>query len=235
MIKNKDRAIRIAQAPDHRPARTTVSNYLDDAFRLPDERAETRWTRRCAWLKVRRTILMTTASGSADCPTKKAVVELDSFCCMHGTYAARGASVGGVRNIKNVSLAAKAVMQHHRTRHAGGRRAPSALSWPWGYPRENLLTEHSRKDLAAVERGFTRPTTGGGPGLARSALARLQHRSRAGEKAAVGAVGSKRIQNLQARGPPNLGIEPGNNQLAAVRKVLFSPPSGNDSLLCNER
>jgi N4-(beta-N-acetylglucosaminyl)-L-asparaginase len=52
--------------------------------------------------------------------------------------------VGGVRNIKNVSLVAKAVMEH--TGHVmlvgeGAERFAVAM----GFPRENLLTEHSRK------------------------------------------------------------------------------------------
>ena len=43
-------------------------------------------------------------------PNEEGVVELDS-CCMHGPTR-RAGSVGGVRNIKNVSLVAQAVMLH---------------------------------------------------------------------------------------------------------------------------
>jgi N4-(beta-N-acetylglucosaminyl)-L-asparaginase len=69
-------------------------------------------------------------------------VELDS-CCMHGPTRRAGA-VGGVRDIKNVASVAKAVMEH--TGHVmlvgeGATRFAVAM----GFPKENLLTEHSRK------------------------------------------------------------------------------------------
>src|SRR3984957_3577074 len=47
--------------------------------------------------------------GLGGLPNEEGVVELDS-CCMHGP-SRRAGSVGGVRNIKNVSLVSKAVMQ----------------------------------------------------------------------------------------------------------------------------
>jgi len=69
-------------------------------------------------------------------------VELDA-CCMHGPTRRAGA-VGGVRDIKNVASVAKAVMEH--TGHVmlvgeGATRFAVAM----GFPKENLLTEHSRK------------------------------------------------------------------------------------------
>src|SRR5207248_9477285 len=48
--------------------------------------------------------------GLGGIPNEEGVVELDA-CCMHGPTR-RAGSVGGVRNIKNVSLIAKAVMEH---------------------------------------------------------------------------------------------------------------------------
>ncbi len=80
--------------------------------------------------------------GLGGLPNEEGVVELDS-CCMHGPTR-RAGSVGGVRNIKNVSLVAHAVMEH--TGHVmlvgeGAERFAVAR----GFPRENLLTEHSRK------------------------------------------------------------------------------------------
>jgi N4-(beta-N-acetylglucosaminyl)-L-asparaginase len=80
--------------------------------------------------------------GLGGLPNEEGVVELDS-CCMHGpTY--RAGSVGGVHNIINVSKLAKAVMEH--TGHVmlvaeGAERFGYAL----GFPKDNLLTEHSRK------------------------------------------------------------------------------------------
>ncbi len=80
--------------------------------------------------------------GLGGIPNEEGVVELDA-CCMHGPTR-RAGSVGGVRNIKNVSLVSKAVFEH--TGHVmlvgeGAERFAVAM----GFPRENLLTEHSRK------------------------------------------------------------------------------------------
>jgi N4-(beta-N-acetylglucosaminyl)-L-asparaginase len=80
--------------------------------------------------------------GLGGLPNEDGVVELDA-CCMHGPTR-RAGSVAGVRNINNVSLVAKAVMEH--TGHVmlvgeGAERFAVAL----GFPRENLLTDYSRK------------------------------------------------------------------------------------------
>src|SRR3984893_2090012 len=81
--------------------------------------------------------------GLGGLPNEEGVVELDASC-MHGPTR-RAGSVGGVRNIKNVSLVAKAVMEH--TGHVmlvgeGAERFAVAQ----GFQRENLLTEKSRKE-----------------------------------------------------------------------------------------
>src|SRR6266849_9404126 len=80
--------------------------------------------------------------GLGGLPNEEGVVELDASC-MHGPTR-RAGSVGGVRNIKNVSLVAKAVIEH--TGHVmlvgeGAERFAVAM----GFPRENLLSERSRK------------------------------------------------------------------------------------------
>jgi N4-(beta-N-acetylglucosaminyl)-L-asparaginase len=80
--------------------------------------------------------------GLGGLPNEEGVVELDA-CCMHGPTRRAGA-VGGMRNIKNVSRVAQAVMLH--TGHVmlvgeGAERFAVAM----GFPRENLLTERSRK------------------------------------------------------------------------------------------
>ena len=80
--------------------------------------------------------------GLGGLPNEEGVVELDS-CCMHGPTR-RAGSVGGVRNIKNVCLVAKTVME--RTGHVmivGEGAEKFAVAE--GFPRENLLTERSRK------------------------------------------------------------------------------------------
>src|SRR5438067_8587139 len=76
-------------------------------------------------------------------PNEEGVVELDA-CCMHGPTRTAG-SVGGVRNIKNVSLLSNTVRLH--TGHVmlvgeGAERFAVAQ----GFPRENLLTDKSRTD-----------------------------------------------------------------------------------------
>src|SRR6185369_2741469 len=80
--------------------------------------------------------------GLGGLPNEEGVVELDS-CCMHGPTR-RAGSVGGVRNIKNVCLVAKTVME--RTGHVmlvaeGAERFAVAE----GFARENLLTDRSRR------------------------------------------------------------------------------------------
>src|SRR5215472_3439344 len=116
-------------------------NYLDDAFAFLAAGGDTL----DAALKVVKgpeDDPNDTSVGLGGLPNEEGVVELDA-CCMHGPTR-RAGSVGGVRNIKNVSLVSKAVME--QTGHVmlvgeGAERFAVAM----GFPRENLLTEHSRK------------------------------------------------------------------------------------------
>jgi N4-(beta-N-acetylglucosaminyl)-L-asparaginase len=116
-------------------------NYLDDAFAFLKSGGDTL----DAALKVVKgpeDDPHDTSVGLGGIPNEEGVVELDA-CCMHGPTR-RAGSVGGVRNIKNVSLVSKAVFEH--TGHVmlvgeGAERFAVAV----GFPRENLLTDHSRK------------------------------------------------------------------------------------------
>src|SRR5271170_5583752 len=116
-------------------------NYLDDAFAFLKNGGDTL----DAALKVVKgpeDDANDTSVGLGGIPNEEGVVELDA-CCMHGPTS-RAGSVGAVRNIKNVSLVSKAVFEH--TGHVmlvgeGAERFAVDL----GFPRENLLTEHSRK------------------------------------------------------------------------------------------
>jgi N4-(beta-N-acetylglucosaminyl)-L-asparaginase len=155
-----------------------------------------------------------TSVGLGGIPNEEGVVELDA-CCMHGPTR-RAGSVGAVRNIKNVSLVSKAVMEH--TGHVmlvgeGAERFAVAL----GFPRENLLTEHSRK-IWLLWKEFHSTDDWWGPGLADP-----HWQPPASKDKPQAELWRDRIQNLQARAA-DLGIEP-ERQLAAVRKVLF-PPTG---------
>ncbi len=161
-----------------------------------------------------------TSVGLGGLPNEEGVVELDA-CCMHGPTR-RAGSVGGVRNIKNVSLVAKAVMD--QTGHVmlvgeGAERFAVAV----GFPRENLLTDHSRK-IWLLWKEFHSSEDWWGPGLddphwqppdlkpdtkpqADRHQERLQERSRRLEERAA-----------------DLGIAP-ELRKDAVHKVLF-PPTG---------
>jgi N4-(beta-N-acetylglucosaminyl)-L-asparaginase len=158
-----------------------------------------------------------TSVGLGGLPNEEGVVELDA-CCMHGPTR-RAGSVGGVRNIKNVSLVSKAVFEH--TGHVmlvgeGAERFAVAV----GFPRENLLTEHSRK-VWLLWKEFHSNQDWWGPGLADPHWQAPD--SSANPDKPQSKLWQERIQNLQARAA-ELGIEP-ERQLEAVRKVLF-PPTG---------
>src|ERR1035438_3143449 len=152
--------------------------------------------------------------GLGGLPNEEGVVELDA-CCMHGPTR-RAGSVGGVRNIKNVSMVSKAVMEH--TGHVmlvgeGAERFAVAL----GFPRENLLTERSRK-IWLLWKEFNSDRDWWGPGMADP-----HWHPPAPESKPQADLWQERIQQLQQRAA-DLGIEP-EFQLAAVRRVLF-PPTG---------
>lgn len=76
-------------------------------------------------------------------PNEEGVVELDA-CCMHGPTRTAG-SVGGVRNIKNVSLLSNTVRLHTGHVMLVGEGA-ERLAVAQGFQRENLLTDKSRKE-----------------------------------------------------------------------------------------
>ena len=152
--------------------------------------------------------------GLGGLPNEEGVVELDA-CCMHGPTR-RAGSVGGVRNIKNVSMVSKAVMEH--TGHVmlvgeGAERFAVAM----GFPRENLLTENSRK-IWLLWKEFNSDRDWWGPGLASP-----HWRQPPPESKPQAELRRDRIGQLQERAA-DLGIEP-EFQMAAVRRVLF-PPTG---------
>lgn len=152
--------------------------------------------------------------GLGGLPNEEGVVELDA-CCMHGPTR-RAGSVGGVRNIKNVSMVAKAVMLH--TGHVmlvgeGAERFAVAM----GFPRENLLTDRSRK-IWLLWKEFQSDRDWWGPGIADP-----HWHPPADDSKPQADLWRDRIQHLQQRAA-DLGIEP-DFQLAAVRRVLF-PQTG---------
>jgi N4-(beta-N-acetylglucosaminyl)-L-asparaginase len=150
--------------------------------------------------------------GLGGLPNEEGVVDLDA-CCMHGPTR-RAGSVGGVRNIKNVSMVAKAVFEH--TGHVmlvgeGAERFAVAM----GFPRENLLTERSRKIWLLWKENHSTDDWWG-PGIA-------DPNWKAPAVATQAELWQRRIERLQGKAA-QLGIEP-ESQMAAIRKVLF-PPTG---------
>jgi len=152
--------------------------------------------------------------GLGGLPNEEGVVELDA-CCMHGPTR-RAGSVGGVRNIKNVSMVSKAVMEN--TGHVmlvgeGAERFAVAM----GFPRENLLTDRSRK-IWLLWKEFNSDRDWWGPGVADP-----HWHPPAAEATPRAALLRDRIDQLCQRAA-ELGIEP-EFQLAAARRVLY-PPTG---------
>jgi N4-(beta-N-acetylglucosaminyl)-L-asparaginase len=150
--------------------------------------------------------------GLGGLPNEEGVVELDA-CCMHGPTR-RAGSVGGVRNIKNVALVAKAVMEH--TGHVmlvgeGAERFAVAM----GFPRENLLTERSRK-IWLLWKEHHSTDDWWGPGLA-------DPQWKPPADAPQAELLEQRIRRLEEHAA-KLGIEPGF-RVNAIRRVL-SPPTG---------
>src|SRR6201997_165124 len=188
-------------------------NYLDDGFEFLKSGGDT-LAAAIRVVKGPENDPNDTSVGLGGLPNEEGVVELDS-CCMHGPTR-RAGSVGGVRNIKNVSMAAKAVME--RTGHVmlvgeGAERFAVAV----GLPRENLLTDRSRK-IWLLWKEFHSNRDWWGPGIADP-----HWHPPADASKPQADLWRDRIQHLQQRAA-DLGIEP-EFQLAAVRRVLF-PPMG---------
>ena len=144
--------------------------------------------------------------GLGGLPNEEGVVELDA-CCMHGPTRRAGA-VGGVRNIRNVSRVARAVMEH--TGHVmlvgeGAERFAVAE----GFPRENLLSERSRK-IWMLWKEFHSDADWWGPGLSDPAW-------QPPEKHAS-------LEQRLTRLADNIGIDR-QDRYAAFRRVLH-PPTG---------
>ena len=152
--------------------------------------------------------------GLGGLPNEDCVVELDA-CCMHGPTR-RAGSVGGVRDIKNVAALARTVMEHTGHVMLVGQGA-TRFAELMGFPKENLLTEHSRKiwqlwkeyhsDLDWWGPGFADPNFKVPPNLDTGALQEQPQQI-------------KRLYALAAE----IGIAE-DRRMDAIRKVL-DPPTG---------
>jgi N4-(beta-N-acetylglucosaminyl)-L-asparaginase len=191
-------------------------NYLEDAFAFLKSGGDTL----DAALKVVKgpeDDPNDTSVGLGGIPNEEGVVELDA-CCMHGPTR-RAGSVGAVRNIKNVSLVSKAVFAH--TGHVmlvgeGAERFAVAV----GFPRENLLTDHSRK-IWLLWKEFHSNDDWWGPGLADPHWQAPDLKP--GDAKPQSQLWQERYRRLEEHAA-SLGIAP-ELRRDAIHKVLF-PPTG---------
>jgi N4-(beta-N-acetylglucosaminyl)-L-asparaginase len=191
-------------------------NYLDDAFTFLKSGGDTL----DAALKVVKgpeDDPNDTSVGLGGIPNEEGVVELDA-CCMHGPTR-RAGSVGAVRNIKNVSLLSKAVIDH--TGHVmlvgeGAERFAVAV----GFPRENLLTDHSRK-IWLLWKEFHSNEDWWGPGLADPHW--QPPNTKPSDAKPQSQLWQERYRRLEQHAA-DLGIAP-ELRRDAIHKVLF-PPTG---------
>jgi len=152
--------------------------------------------------------------GLGGLPNEDCVVELDASC-MHGPTR-RAGSVGAVHDIKNVASLAKTVMDHTGHVMLVGEGA-TRFGLLMGFPKENLLTEHSRK-IWQLWKEFNSNQDWWGPGMADPAwkppapLEESSLRYQHGE-----------IQRLYALAA-GIGI-PAADRMDAIAKVL-DPPTG---------
>jgi N4-(beta-N-acetylglucosaminyl)-L-asparaginase len=185
-------------------------NYLDDAYTLLARGGDTL----DAALKVVQgpeNDPNDESVGLGGHPNEDGVVELDA-CCMHGPTRTAGA-VGGVRNIKNVSLVSNAVRLH--TGHVmlvgeGAERFAVAQ----GFQRENLLTDKSRKEWLLWKETHS---DWWGPGIdSPDWRRRFSNPNHADEW-------NQRIERMQ-QVAADIGIPP-ELRMEAIRCVIF-PPTG---------
>jgi N4-(beta-N-acetylglucosaminyl)-L-asparaginase len=191
-------------------------NYLDDAFLFLKNGGDT-LDAALRVVKGPEDDPLDDTVGLGGLPNEEGVVELDA-CCMHGPTR-RAGSVGGVRNIKNVSLVAKAVMEHTGHVMLVGEGA-ERFAVTMGFPRENLLTEHSRK-VWQMWKEYHSSDDWWGPGTAAPNWKAPQ--AAPGSARPQSELWEERLRQMKERAA-QIGIEP-EFRMAAVRRVLF-PPTG---------
>jgi N4-(beta-N-acetylglucosaminyl)-L-asparaginase len=151
--------------------------------------------------------------GLGGLPNEDGVVELDA-CCMHGPTRMAG-SVAAVREIKNVSLLSKAVMEHTGHVMLVGEGA-QRFGFDMGFPRINLLTDRSRKVWLLWKETMSNKDWWG-PGLASPNYKLPDENPNQSE------LREERMQKTEELAG-KLGIEP-EFRAAAVQRVL-NPPYG---------
>lgn len=153
--------------------------------------------------------------GLGGLPNEECVVELDS-CCMHGPTRMAG-SVAGVHDIKNVSLLAKTVMEHTGHVMLVGEGA-SKFGLLMGFPKENLLTERSRKTWQLWRETMSNDDWWG-PGLASP---NFKFPTMGGDTSELNAP--QALVEHMYKVATKIGIDP-DFRMAAIERVL-RPPTG---------
>jgi len=161
--------------------------------------------------------------GLGGLPNEDGVVELDS-CCMHGPTRMAG-SVAGVREIKNVSLLAKAVMEHTGHVMLVGEGAQK-FGFAMGFPHENLLTDRSRK-IWLLWKETMSDKDWWGPGLDSPDYKLPEDIP---SRSSLEDERMQRLETLAAR----LGIEP-DFRAAAIQHVLHPPHGTINCSALNEK
>jgi N4-(beta-N-acetylglucosaminyl)-L-asparaginase len=151
--------------------------------------------------------------GLGGLPNEECVVELDA-CCMHGPTRMAG-SVAGVHDIKNVSLLAKTVMEHTGHVMLVGEGA-SKFGLLMGFPKENLLTERSRKTWQLWRESMSNDDWWG-PGLASP---NFKFPDTGGDITELEQQRIEKLEKLAIR----IGIEP-ELRMSAIDRVM-KPPTG---------
>ena len=154
-------------------------------------------------------------------PNEDGVVELDA-CCMHGPTRTAG-SVAGVRNIKNVSLLSNAVRLHSGHVMLVGEGA-ERFAVAQGFPRENLLTEKSRKDWLLWKEVHS---DWWGPGIASP---EWRNRFRAPVHGNEWELRFRRMEEIAAE----IGIPP-EDRMEAIRSVIYPPTGTTHCSVLNEK
>ncbi|HXW89216.1 MAG TPA: N(4)-(beta-N-acetylglucosaminyl)-L-asparaginase [Terriglobales bacterium] len=215
-VKSKAQALQANASAGKRPIIISAANgypYLDDAYTVLAGGGDT-LDAALRVVKGPEDDPNDTSVGLGGLPNEEGVVELDASC-MHGPTRRAGA-VGGVRNIKNVSLVAKAVMTdtgHVMLVGEGAERFAVAM----GFPRENLLTDHSRK-VWLLWKEYHSSSDWWGPGLADPHWQPPESGNQPQSE-----LFEDRVRHLQERAA-DLGIAP-ELRAEAVRAVLL-PPHG---------
>lgn len=162
--------------------------------------------------------------GLGGLPNEDCVVELDA-CCMHGPTR-RAGSVGAVHDIKNVASLSRTVMEHTGHVMLVGEGA-TRFGLLMGFPKENLLTEHSRK-IWQLWKEYNSERDWWGPGMADP-----NWKAPVPLEESLKEFPQEQIQQLYTLAA-EVGI-PAEQRMDAISKVLHPPTGTINCSVLNEK